>query len=300
MIKENDNKLDPDDCHYILYDTISTGSIDPTHYCKSISAITDSLPDDIVVYNYENIIRSDLVWRFENYKSYLEKKYWSTRTDRIKNRFLLNDLVMFHGTNTKNIPGIIREGLLVPDRSKLRHTTGTRYGRGIYVTPNPKLSSCYSSDNYLFVCVVLPGKSYKVSCMEDDESKFWGSNLQRGHDSHISDDGSQIVLFHEGQVLPCYILHYRKKKKNEDVQKKYDNELKLLYNRRTCHISKEDDKFVRKTKIKWMTQEAKKYLPFGYGPGRFWVTEISEHNDDEDETGYQHRSYFNKFQKHRK
>lgn len=295
-----EEKLDPDDCHFVLYDAISTGNIDPTHFCGSIQHITNRLPDDIVIYNYENIIRSDLVWRFENYKSYLEKKYWGDKTDRIKNKFLLNDFTMFHGTDTKNIPGIIREGLLVPDRSKLKHTSGTRYGRGIYVTPNPGLSSLYASDNYLFICVVLPGKSYKVSCMEDDEFKLWGSKLKKGYDSHISVDRSQLVLFHEGQVLPCFILHYRKRKKNEDIQKKYDNDLRSLYNRRTCCLLKTDDKFIRKNKIKWMTQEAKKYLPFGYGPGRFWVTEIAPHNDDEDETGYRHRSYFDKFQKHRK
>jgi len=35
-----------------------------------------------------------------------------------------------------------------------------------------------------------------------------GKPLVKGHNSHISPCGQELVIFHPDQILPCYVVHY--------------------------------------------------------------------------------------------
>ena len=112
-------------------------------------------------------------------------------------------LFAFHGTRPKNVEGILTQGFKL---SKLGATTGDRgyFGAGVYFSEHHNYSAGYNAgNNGMFLCKLLVGKPYLAPHRV-------GAGLQPGHTSHVSDaSGSEVVIFDEAAMLPCYVVKCR-------------------------------------------------------------------------------------------
>lgn len=77
-------------------------------------------------------------------------------------------------------------------------------GKGWYCTNDSAVTSTYiSKRNEILLCLVLPGKSAKVS-------KADSATLQAGTHSSVTSDGLHVKVYDMDQVLPYYIIKYEK------------------------------------------------------------------------------------------
>jgi len=109
----------------------------------------------------------------------------------------------FHGTAQTNIDPICRNNF---DISRLSRNSGDKgwYGAGIYFSEKPLTSLGYAHNaTQLLLCLVLTGKPYRVPGRMD------GASLKAGYDSHLWNDGEEIVIFHSDQILPCYVIEFK-------------------------------------------------------------------------------------------
>lgn len=265
--------------------------LSPSLYVGGIADLIAKVPKCYDVINVENVLRPDLAMRFEKMQRYFYQKYVA----RVENRKDLKHLRLqqhvlkladirpaFHGTRMVNVGKIVRSGLLVPgEQSGVRVLSGSRYGQGIYSSPDPNLALCYAGSGYedvksikLMVVAVLMGKEKKI--MDGEEP--WGGKCTEGFDSHISEDGSQFVVFNEAQILPCYVLHLMQR---TNTQPGLD-----LGTTNTYEVEKMAHHATEKRKV-ILTQMAKKNLPFGFGPrgANFVVEEIADYSDDDEDWG---------------
>uniref|UniRef100_A0A7S1G9J4 RWD domain-containing protein n=1 Tax=Bicosoecida sp. CB-2014 TaxID=1486930 RepID=A0A7S1G9J4_9STRA len=169
----------------------------PLHYVEGLVDILRRMAATrgVHVVRVENTLRQDLAIDFERRCAEIAEKRGAAHA-RV--------LTAFHGTAERNVASIVRQGLLVPSReSGISVATGSRFGVGIYVSPDPQLSLCYSrGSGRLLVCAVVPGVPFVC------HTNVWGGGRRKGFDSHMSHDGQQIVLFKRSQVLPCFVVHY--------------------------------------------------------------------------------------------
>ncbi|ELR16413.1 Znfinger in Ran binding protein and others domain containing protein [Acanthamoeba castellanii str. Neff] len=101
---------------------------------------------------------------------------------------------------------------LVARGNDVGHKSDTGWwGGGIYLSPDPMVSSSYAWNSKLIVCAALLGRPYHCKQRMD------GQACQKGYDSHISpwwslsgNLGKEWVLFDEGQVMPCYVISFHK------------------------------------------------------------------------------------------
>ena len=78
------------------------------------------------------------------------------------------------------------------------------YGSGVYFSEFPSYSMAYIRDGIkLLLCQVLPGKVFKCTRI------IHGENLRHGHDSHMSPDGKELVIFNSHHILPSYVVYYK-------------------------------------------------------------------------------------------
>jgi Poly(ADP-ribose) polymerase catalytic domain len=102
--------------------------------------------------------------------------------------------IAFHGTRVEDIPKIVKNGFLVPQRrgdqggSGHRSANGAKFGLGIYCGPN--ITSSRSYGKRLFMCAVAMGKTYP--CEIPIGMKDVG--LKPGFDSHKC-SGDEWVVF---------------------------------------------------------------------------------------------------------
>lgn len=265
-------------------------TLSPTQYVGSIGDLIGKLPKGVDVINVENILRPDLAVRFERMQRYFYQKYVASLEKRQETRHLrtqqqylkLADVrPAFHGTRMVNVGKIVRSGLLVPGQATgIKVSTGSRYGCGIYSSPDPHLALCYAGEGVsdmnsvkLMICAVLMGKE----CIIPDGEEPWGGGCKDGFDSHISQDGKQYIVFHEAQILPCYVLHLMFRKHDESAPVGSQNTSTIEF---ATHA-----RGTKSTAI--LTQIAKKNLPFGFGPkgSNFVVEEIAPYSDDEEDWG---------------
>lgn len=152
----------------------------------------------IKVTSVTNVMRPELVARFMRKRQSLSAK-------KIR--------VGYHGTSEEALPSILQKGLLVPGRGNdVGHKSDTGWwGGGIYLSPDPMVSSSYAWNSKLIVCAALLGRPYHCKQRMD------GQACQKGYDSHISpwwslsgNLGKEWVLFDEGQVMPCYVISFHK------------------------------------------------------------------------------------------
>uniref|UniRef100_A0A7S4CSJ1 Chromo domain-containing protein n=1 Tax=Eutreptiella gymnastica TaxID=73025 RepID=A0A7S4CSJ1_9EUGL len=93
-------------------------------------------------------------------------------------------VMLFHCTPNHNIPGIVKNGLVVPGTGhNVTVANGSAYGVGIYTARSPLTGFCRGG-NYAFVCAGLVGP------------RFLGT----------ADHGSIVVFFDPDTVLPCFLV----------------------------------------------------------------------------------------------
>ena len=272
---------------------LSDAVLSPSAYIGSAADMISRLPRQFDVLAVENVIRVDLAQNFERmqrmmYKKYVEK-FVDKRALRLDPRILaLADITpAFHGTRMWSIGQIVRSGFLGPGgTSGVSVATGSRYGRGIYSTPTPDLALCYAQRGYqqyrsvkLFIVAVLMGKR----CMIPDGEEPWGGGCKEGYDSHVSENGSQLIVFHPWQILPCYVVHL--------VERSYGRDDDDTGGARLQVSSKVDASgplpVATKSRHAVLTALAKKNLPFGFGPAgsKFVVEEMAPYSDDDEDRG---------------
>jgi hypothetical protein len=121
-----------------------------------------------------------------------------------KHDFLVESMkpvILFHGTTEQNMENILKTNFLI---EKIGSKTDMGwYGKGFYFSEYPGLSMGYSGHSYLLVCLVYAGNAYKMANINT------GCPLQQGYDSHISPDGSEVVIFNPKNILPCYKMLWR-------------------------------------------------------------------------------------------
>eukprot|EP00667_Euglena_gracilis_P013304 EG_transcript_13720 len=244
-------------------DATSSGGPDPplrlftaTQFTGPVANILARL-HPVRVLHVEPVMRHDLAMRFDQKQLEFFQKYGTqmrgTRQDA--NREELSAIqVAFHGTSARNVQNIVREGLVVPrEATGVAVASGSRYGLGIYLSPNAGFSIRYChGGNKLLVCAVLLGKAWTCTGVE------YGVPVARpGFDSHISPCGNEWVLFSEAQVLPCFVIHY---------------------------ASAAPPPVAACDRPEWLAALGRKRLPFGFGPAGedFEVLEVAPTDDEED------------------
>ena len=120
----------------------------------------------------------------------------------------------FHGTtNDANIENILANNF---DISRLAANTGDRgyYGAGIYFSERADVSQGYAGGvNKLLLCKLLTGREYKIGGTNPTPGagggqRMLGAPLQAGYDSHVVNDGQEVVIYDAAQILPCYVIHW--------------------------------------------------------------------------------------------
>eukprot|EP01012_Entosiphon_sulcatum_P013290 TRINITY_DN18556_c0_g2_i1.p1 TRINITY_DN18556_c0_g2~~TRINITY_DN18556_c0_g2_i1.p1 ORF type:complete len:501 (+),score=90.91 TRINITY_DN18556_c0_g2_i1:120-1622(+) len=98
-------------------------------------------------------------------------------------------VMVFHGTREENVPGIIRDGLVIPGTVPgVGVANGSAHGVGIYSSLNATdpVSYC-KGGNYLFVCAGLVGPHFATTTKEV---------------------GQWVVFFQPVQVLVCFLVEF--------------------------------------------------------------------------------------------
>lgn len=227
----------------------------PETFIGNLYDIINKMPRGTKINNVETILRPDLIWRFRKYKAMLKDKYPTKPA-------LSKIEVGFHGTREDRMGGIVERGLMIPnsDNGLNAFTCGARYGKGIYLSPNARFSMHYCrGDSCLLVCAVLPGRKY--TCTDN----MWSNSRQKTYDSHISVDNTELVLFDEGQVLPCVIIHFT-------LTDNYLDWYNYIYNGTKEKKPKESSyreqmkNMNKKEKQEYLASFAASHLSYGYGP----------------------------------
>eukprot|EP00668_Euglena_longa_P004785 GGOE01005591.1.p1 GENE.GGOE01005591.1~~GGOE01005591.1.p1 ORF type:complete len:481 (-),score=141.22 GGOE01005591.1:193-1608(-) len=254
-----------------------------------VADILARMPASIEVLHIESVMRRDLAVRFDLQQLAFFQKYSSekrgTRLDA--SREVLSAItVAFHGTPAHNMQNIVREGLVVPRlETGVEVACGSRYGQGIYLSPNADFSLHYCrGGGKLLVCAVLLGKQWICGGCE-----YMTTTCTRGFDSHVSPCGNELILFNEAQVLPCFVIHYCERSAAQVTQLKQECVQNQIV---AAELSGSDRK-------KRLTSLARKHLPFGFGPAgdRFEVLEVAPVDEDDEEYGlYQAIVRENEFQ----
>lgn len=119
-------------------------------------------------------------------------------------------ILAFHGTaNDANIESILANNF---DIARLAANTGNRghYGAGIYFSEAARVSLGYAAGhNKLLLCKLLTGREYRIGGTNPTgPNPGTGAPLVPGYDSHIVNDGAEVVIFDSSQILPCYVVHW--------------------------------------------------------------------------------------------
>jgi hypothetical protein len=261
---------------------------DPGKWCGNITHLLKKLSSKVKVVNVENILRADLVFRFEKYRNYLRNKYLEgahNKHQRVTCKWAESEVV-FHGTRAENVGSIVEAGLQIPGQEdtenlKVKVASGSRYGLGIYTSPDINFSLHYTrGEGRLLVVAALPGR--KFIC--NDSNVQFGGKCTPGYDSHQSHDNTELVLFKASAVLPCYVVHYKytnhlidKPLLNNDIQDSLNDPVL-------------NHKLKKKKEQEELRAKAMKTLGYGFGPAgaNFIVEAVYEAREiDEDLSNFQ-------------
>ena len=69
--------------------------------------------------------------------------------------------------------------------------------------------------NKVLLCKLLVGREYRLGGSNPTPGApgaggqpLLGAPLAAGFDSHVVNDGAEVVIFDTAQVLPCYVVHW--------------------------------------------------------------------------------------------
>lgn len=267
-------------------------SMHPDRYLGSnLAEILSTLPRNLVINCVENIMRTDLALAFEKMQRYLFNKnvkpYAKMKNIRNAQHILqqAEAVPAFHGTRMDTVGYIVRDGLLVPGGdSGISVRCGSRFGNGIYSSPDPQFASMYaersSTGSYkLILCAVLLGKRDTSESYEAIDEKC---------DSRVADEGRQYVVFHRAMILPCYVLHLKildpvtMEPVFPELKKILKAEMKTV--EEDIHAGFFDHREVDKKRKAVLKRLAMKNLPFGFGPKgiNFIVEDMADVSDEDD------------------
>ncbi|XP_065177624.1 uncharacterized protein LOC135808369 [Sycon ciliatum] len=257
---------------------VSCDMYNPAHFVGPMKDILAAMPNHLRILKVENILKDDLARRFESCWNKMRTAYWHSVRRKIDN-FQCEPVMAFHGTNERNLPNIVKQGLVVPGTKPgvtVQH--GSYLGVGIYTSPSIELSLGYSSRLRVIVCAVLLGHSYHLGTQSKKKSDV---QSHRGRaDSVISPDGFQYVVPCADQVLPCYVIDLVEKRTKDELSNTGRAPLPVkTITARTPLI--EESSAAKKARLK---ARALKFLPFGFGPaGKKAMTIEAAASYDEDE-----------------
>lgn len=134
-----------------------------------------------------------------------------------------NKRLLFHGTRSANMPGILSSHLKLPTQLKGVHITGAMFGPGIYFADNSTKSSQYSCSRFggtpnrydtafMFVSEVALGEIYEI------ENSHYFLNPPKGYDSVKGVAGrsllhNEYIVYKENQHELKYIIEFEAKRK---------------------------------------------------------------------------------------
>ena len=132
--------------------------------------------------------------------------------DENENKFGFNNekkILLFHGTKTENMLGILSKGLLIaPIESK---SSGNRFGSGIYLSDSFKKSSSYTSNTnkkYVLMVDTLLDKVFRISKTNSftnvRDLKKKGYNCLISGRRHISFENK--VYLNNGIIVPTKMI----------------------------------------------------------------------------------------------
>jgi hypothetical protein len=127
----------------------------------------------------------------------------------------VHTILCFHGTtNEANIENILTNNF---DIGRLAANTGNRgaYGAGIYFSELANVSAAYAARGQvtkLLLCKLLTGREFKIGGSNPSPGSagrnMLGAPLEPGYDSHVVNDGQEIVIYDAAQILPCYVVSW--------------------------------------------------------------------------------------------
>jgi len=89
------------------------------------------------------------------------------------------------------------------------------FGKGIYFSTFSDYAMWYSAEresNQILMCKLLPGKQFQCSERMD------GKSGEKGFHSHLSPAGNEVIVFKPCQILPRYIITFKKREAKEREQ----------------------------------------------------------------------------------
>ena len=265
------------------------------------------------VLHSEVVLNPRLQARFENMWDHLTVKYKDWK--KLKEKFLTPEIV-FHGTRRDYIANIVARGFVKPGdsmnggKSTLKVRCGSRYGIGIYTSPDPLTSVSYADDSdegfqklpgeKLLVCACLMGRRYVCPAWGREDS----DQVMEGFDSHVGEpftpkaEPREYVVFNPAQLLPLYVLHIDHEDRwNDRGPPRFSSwgAYQAWWNdqqrRKLTGLEEVDQSYQTLTpamKKKILTKIASKHFPLGFGPAtgnKFVVEEIAPADDDEEDWG---------------
>lgn len=122
---------------------------------------------------------------------------------------------VYHGSTSQSLRAIAKQGFLEPHAlARMSNTISTLdegyFGRGIYqgfaADYAIHYAENYKNSDEILLSMVLPGRWYTV---KKGREKF-GQDCESGFHSHISPESKEIVLFQSAQILPLFIIRFKR------------------------------------------------------------------------------------------
>lgn len=286
---------------------------------ETLPQIVSKLGPEIRILHVETVLRGNLAAKFHAKRHQLRTKFEDMSTQRLSTCIpkghrargrkadmveeLTRPRVTFHGTDASSVPNIVRCGFLLPGKrdpnTKATHEVrcGSTYGKGIYTSPDPTFSHCYTDGEKtnwtkksvggrkMIVCAQLMGRSVVVG---SEQRGVTAAVLDA--DSHVSSDQLEYIVFDPAMVLPCYVIHYEEV--DEDHENGLEDDSAWTNNSNVNRLSNKfgptlapGDAQRQKAEI---FARGSKWFPYGYGPatsGKFVIEDVAEIDDDEEEWG---------------
>lgn len=134
----------------------------------------------------------------------LTRERWNIFKQRLEEIQKLNPKaspkLSFHGTVDTCIPSIIQQGFLVPDGVTHHSVNGSRFGRGIYSSPQIDIAAGYGE---VILCAVASAKPNIWKNFQNGSA----DHPDRGYDSNVVGDGNFLVMFGSEQIIPLCVIH---------------------------------------------------------------------------------------------
>lgn len=128
-----------------------------------------------------------------------------------------NDKILFvyHGATPQSLRAIAEQGFLEPNMfaqmsGKISILDRGYFGRGIYQGFAADYAIHYAEEyrhsDEILLSMISPGRSYTVKKGGDK----YGKDCEPDYHSHISPESKEIVLFQSAQILPLFIIRFKR------------------------------------------------------------------------------------------